>query len=120
VVEVSLLKLVQVIGSQDAWPDDFRAMNEHCQADPTDRTPFGVAADWLDEHGEPELADAFRWLHRRPTVVVRWVEPNRNSGQGYYTMEKPPVTMTCADGVTVAALCARLVPILKQMREALA
>lgn len=105
-VEVSLLKLVQVVGSQDVWPADFVALNAKCEADVADRVPFGVAADWCDEHDEPELADAFRWLHRRPDVRIRLVKPPRTD-LVYFSMENPPVTMTCPDGVTVAALCAQ-------------
>ena len=58
-------------GQGEPWlPAEFRALAAACEAEPADRTPFGALADWLDEHGEPEYAAAWRWLAARPEVAV--------------------------------------------------
>lgn len=69
-VNVSLLLLCRVQGSFPVWPEEFAALVARCEADLVDRLPFGVLADWCDDKGEPELASAFRWLHKRPEVRV--------------------------------------------------
>lgn len=64
-VEVSLLKLVTISGTRDVWPPEFDALVKKCEEDPAERLPFGLVADWCDEHGEPDLGYAFRWLEER-------------------------------------------------------
>lgn len=119
-VEVSLYKLVQVKDSQQAWPEEFRSLVARCEENLDDRLPFGVAADWLDERGEAELADAFRWLFKRPEVKVfpcenRW-------GSKFHRLESTPVPFDDVEGDggqgfigVIVALASKII----QLREAL-
>lgn len=68
-VEVSLLELVSIPNTRPVWPSEFAAMVATCEESPNDRTTFGVLADWCDEHNEPELGRAWRWLSKRPPLV---------------------------------------------------
>jgi uncharacterized protein (TIGR02996 family) len=43
---------------EDAFLEDIRAR-------PEDRTPKLIFADWLEEHGQPDLAYAYRWMASR-------------------------------------------------------
>jgi hypothetical protein len=49
----------------DVLPQEFRDLVATCEEEPEDWARPGVAADWLDEHGEPDLAACFRWMHKR-------------------------------------------------------
>lgn len=69
-VPVSLKALVVLPDSRPLWPAEFEAMVRGIEARPADRTAMGVLADWCDEHGEPELAGAWRWLAARESVVL--------------------------------------------------
>lgn len=69
-VPVSLLRLVCVPNTRHLWPEEFAALVATCEADPDDRTAFGVAADWCDENDEPHLGEAFRWMFKRPDVML--------------------------------------------------
>lgn len=69
-VSVSLRRLVCVERSRDLWPSEFSDLVAKCEENPADRTPFGVTADWCDENGELELAEAFRWMFKRPDVEI--------------------------------------------------
>jgi hypothetical protein len=68
-VEVSLLKLVGIVGTIELWPSQFAAMVAKCEENPDDRTTFGVLADWCDDRDEAEYGRAWRWLFKRPMVV---------------------------------------------------
>lgn len=57
-------------GAERLLPEEFRALAAACEADPAERTPFGVVADWLRENDEPDFARAWDWLAARPGVVV--------------------------------------------------
>lgn len=70
-VSVSLYELARVPDSMAVLPEDFMAVYEPLVSDPTDKTRWGVIADWLDEHDEPLLASAFRYISQRPIQVVR-------------------------------------------------
>lgn len=67
-VEVSLLELVSIPNTRPVWPEQFRDLVATCEANPDERTTFGVVADWCDEHGESEYGRAWRWLSKRPCV----------------------------------------------------
>lgn len=71
-VTVSLLELVSVPGTRPVWPAPLRAFEDKLAADPTDSATWGAAADWCQEDyvNEPALAEAFRWFHKRPEVVL--------------------------------------------------
>lgn len=119
-VEVSLYELVQVKQSARSWPHEFRSLVEKCEADVADRLPFGVVADWCDERDEPELAEAFRWLHKRPDVgVVR----SQAAGRFYYFLEHYPNPVGYVCGETdhgLIGLVVKLAERLAEMREAMA
>jgi uncharacterized protein (TIGR02996 family) len=60
-------------------------------ADPADRTPYLVFADWLEEHDQPGLAFTYRWMtahgHRpgerkRKRVVKPWAWWRPGSHEG--------------------------------------
>lgn len=53
------------VGGDKLLPAEFLALVAGCEGNPEDYGPPGVAADWLDENGEPDLAAAFRWIHKR-------------------------------------------------------
>ena len=65
-VEVSLLELVGIANTRPVWPEQFRDLVAACEANPDERTTFGVVADWCDEHGESGYGRAWRWLSKRP------------------------------------------------------
>lgn len=120
-VSVSLFHFVQVPDSRPLWPAEFRALVEACEKDLADRLPFGVAADWCDENKEPELGEAFRWLHRRPGVTIH--NEQRNARRTYWVEGQPPVMGAVGGGSVglhgligvVVALAKRLA----EMREAM-
>ncbi len=70
-VTVSLKDLCRFAGTKGLWPSDFAAMVAKIDDDPNDMNTWGVAADWLDEFREPELAHAFRWVHRRGVEIKK-------------------------------------------------
>lgn len=118
-VPVSLVGLCEMTGTRHLWPTEFNALVTACEKNVEDRLPFGVVADWCDENDEPEMGDAFRWLFKRPQVTVVKQVSSWNK-EPTYTIGNPPLTMEIPGGFSVAQMVARLVPILKQMREALA
>ena len=71
-VGVSLYQLVQMEGSRALWPKEFEARVAEMEANPGERTPFLVVADWLEEgdRGETELSRAFRYLGKRPEIEI--------------------------------------------------
>lgn len=73
-VEVSLLDMVSLHGTERLWPDAFHGLVRKLEESPAERTQWGVVADWCDEHGEPELAGAFRWVMRHRNVVAEKVD----------------------------------------------
>lgn len=64
----------------------FRAFLARHQADPSDRLPLVVAADWLDEQGHPEIASILRRHHV-------WAEESKKdmlvTGQGGHHYSQP-------------------------------
>ena len=72
-VNISLLHMVSLPGTRDLWPDDFRALVEPLEEDPSDRNRWGVLADWLSEQDEIQMADTCRWIFRHPEVVIKEV-----------------------------------------------
>lgn len=119
-VEVSLYELVKVKTSRPAWPDEFRRLVEACEADVTDRLPFGVLADWCDEHGEAELGSAFRWLHKRPEIEILKLQ---TAGRFYYSLQHNPNTIGYVCGDTdhgLVGLVVKLAERLAEMRRDLA
>lgn len=117
-VPVSLVGLCELSETRHLWPEEFNALVIACERNVEDRLPFGVVADWCDENDEPEMGDAFRWLFKRPAVRVVKQESSWNN-LPTYTISNPPLTMQTPGGFSVAQMVARLVPILKEMREAL-
>jgi uncharacterized protein (TIGR02996 family) len=80
-VSVSLIELVLVPNASHLWPGDFRDLHAKIEDDPTDKAQWGVIADWLDEHEEPDFAEAwrkmaFKWsaasLSKPRTYQLEW------------------------------------------------
>jgi len=120
-VTVPLYLFVQVPGGTDLWPGEFTALVKKCEENVEDRLPFGVTADWCDEHSEPELAGAFRWLANRPAVQIQ-KNGRYPLNDAWYTLVDPPaalgsVSSTMGSGFIglIVALARRLTA----MREAL-
>ncbi len=91
-VSVSLYSLVRLgAATQAMWPDEFKEFNKKLEQSVTDRTTWGVAADWLDENGEPELADAFRWISTHATVG-----PHFGTRKGEYGFHNLPSVVQVA------------------------
>jgi len=58
--------LVRLICTEeDTAMSDRKALLQAILHAPTDRAPFGIYADWLDENGEHDLAHAYRWMMAR-------------------------------------------------------
>jgi hypothetical protein len=72
------------LGGEDVLPQQFRDLVAKCEGNPADFAPPGVAADWLDENGEPDLAAAFRWIHKRG------MGPERRGGGSHWTLSHLP------------------------------
>lgn len=70
---LSLIDVAKLFSSdgQRHMPDEFRRLAAACEREPADRTPFAAAADWLDDHEEPDYAAGWRWLQKNPGVEVR-------------------------------------------------
>jgi hypothetical protein len=94
-VSVSLLKLVSLPGTREAWPDDFAGKVAVLDEAPGEKAAYGVIADWCDENGEPELGRAFRWVMRRETVSVENARPSH---------QKPPYWTLRGTSAAVANL----------------
>lgn len=86
-VEVQLIKLVAIPDSRPAWPEEFTALIQTLEKSLGDRTVWGGVADWCDERGEGELADAFRWVSRHTTVNV--ITTSSSIGNYPYTKNVP-------------------------------
>ncbi len=69
-VTVSLLQLVALPQSRRLWPEKFEALIAKAESGPRVKAQYGVIADWCQENDEPELAEAFRWVHKNPIVLV--------------------------------------------------
>ncbi len=82
-VEVSLLKLLKVPDSRDAWPEEFVGLFAKLEETPGERSQWGIVADWCREHGEIELADALNWVQRHTNIHVR------KSRDGWYANSLP-------------------------------
>lgn len=116
-VEVKLLELVRVPGTRQLWPADFESFITKIEFTPDDKLHWGVCADWLGEQDEPELADGFRWVSKRPSVEVKEV------GGAWEFGDLPHAVRACYsiyggfDLKTVPGLVASLVFALKKVRE---
>jgi hypothetical protein len=69
-VTIKLLDLVRLEPSRHLWPEEFEALTRPLEGKPVDPVRYGVVADWLDAADEPELAQAFRWVHHHPNVKI--------------------------------------------------
>ena len=82
-VSVSLLKLVCIDGTRHIWPEEFAALVAKIEENPGERSNYGVIADWLDsepDRHEPELAEGFRWLMKRPEIRIEKSTSNWSAG----------------------------------------
>ena len=67
-VSVSLRELVRVLGTRRLWPEEFSQLVAAVEDEPADRNRWRVASDWCRDHDEPDMADAFAWVAKRPSV----------------------------------------------------
>ena len=73
-VTISILDLLEYPKTEALLPTEFTAFLPACEeaaldvSEERNWTSFGAAADWLDEHDEPDLARAFRYIFRRPKI----------------------------------------------------
>lgn len=118
--------------SRPLWPAEFEQLVQEIEKNPNDKTPWGVAADWLDEaeRGETDLAEAFRWIHKRAGVEIEAATESyaigewrfkgktlpsgvRDAINDYY---KPDVTKGI-DNHTLPGLAAKLAAGLRHLKE---
>lgn len=92
-VTVPLLDVIAKGCPQEWWPEDFRAIAKTLEANPNDRTPWGIIADWCSEHGEPDLARGFRYVAKRPDVLA---EKHEYSGGHWWRLNGLPHTVEYA------------------------
>ncbi len=62
-IAVSITQLVNY-GAEALIPEQARSLINACVGDRKDSAPKAILADWLDEHDEPDLAWALRWMVR--------------------------------------------------------
>ena len=87
-VEVPLIKLVSTGGTEEFWPADLKSFLEKIAPDPNSvdgKTHWGVMADWLEEHDEPDLAAAARFVAKRENVhLYREQARSRSDATRFY------------------------------------
>lgn len=116
---VSLLKLVSLPGTREAWPDDFAGKVAVLDEAPDQRAAYGVIADWLDENGEAELGRAFRFVLNRTLVEVR-NSRLPHTGPPHWTLDGLPRALATvmpqkADRATIPGLMADLAAALEEL-----
>jgi uncharacterized protein (TIGR02996 family) len=118
-VSVSLLNLVSIANTRPAWPTDFADKVAKLDENPAEKTAWGVIADWCDEHGEPELGRAFRWVGGRRLVEVRNSRPLTQK-EPHWTLDNLPAALSAvfpqqADRRTLPGLMADLAAALEEL-----
>lgn len=68
--EISHYRLAQIPGTEHLWDAEILEFQKSIAYAPADTTLLGAFADWCDEHGEPELATAARFLAKRPEIPL--------------------------------------------------
>jgi hypothetical protein len=117
-VLVSLLELVAAEGTRALWPAEFRGFVEAIEAVPEERAGWGVAAEWCDSHDERGLGRAFRYVFKRPEIVVE----KTNYGWWYlrgvpYVVSRPEVAKVDRNSVAgaVAELAMQIEAALREL-----
>ena len=115
-VQVSLIDLVSVPGTRPLWPPEFEGFVKAMEGN--DRAAWGAAADWLRDHGETDLEEAFRFVFKRDKVSYK-------QDRGTWVIENLPRALNAhsyygaTDGKTLAGAVAALARVLKIAREEL-
>jgi uncharacterized protein (TIGR02996 family) len=68
-VPVSLEKMVGVPHSRPAWPERFAELVAGLEENPGEASAWLVLADWLQEHDEPGMEAACRWIAKRVATL---------------------------------------------------
>lgn len=87
-VTIPLIELVRIAGTRNLWPADFEGKIVVLEDNYSEKTAWGVIADYLDEIEEPVLADAFRWVFKRPSVFIK------NNGNFGWRFDGLPVSVS--------------------------
>jgi uncharacterized protein (TIGR02996 family) len=121
-VSVSLLALVKVKNTRDVWPEVFRGLVAALEDAPDDRNQWLVIGDWCEEHGEFELAEAFRWVGGRKSVVAEKKE--ERYGPNWWLMKGIPEMLLVGgdppyDHETLAGTAAGIAARLSRVKEML-
>lgn len=117
--QVSLRLLVSVPITRAMWPADFTALADQLEKEPEDRSRWGVVADWLEENGEAELGTCFRYVFRKPGVLIY---RSKDSRKEWCFDNLPPAVSAHykgweSDRSTLAGLAATLWPALEAARN---
>lgn len=131
-MKVSLEQLVAIPNTRPLWPAEFNSLMTIIDENPNDKTAWGVAADWLSEpeRDEQDLAEAFRWVHKRDEVKIeaatesyyqglwRFVDKTmpagvRDSVSGYAGSDE----VKAVDCHTLAGLAAKLAAGLRHLKK---
>ena len=70
-ITISILDAVAANVPRELLPAEFLAIVNSLEAEHDDRLPWGMAADWLQDHDEPSFASAFRYVAKRPEVTIQ-------------------------------------------------
>jgi macrodomain Ter protein organizer (MatP/YcbG family) len=70
-MEYSLEQIFET-APRNLWPQDFVDMLIVFEENPHNRQQLEPMADWLEEHHEPELATALRFVMRNESVEVEF------------------------------------------------
>lgn len=132
-VSVPLARVLQLAELSDLIPKEYERLSAAAAvalvgplaSDPEiipDRTVLGVVADWCRENGEPDLAAAWAWLHKRPEVEVQVSNRDRAAKEHLYSIQSPPRVLGYSGiwGVTgcgVSSMVCELADRLAEMRR---
>jgi len=117
-VTVSLLKLVLIPDTREAWPEEFEGLIAKLEEEPDNRQQWSVVGDWCQDQGEEDLALAFIWVANAPNVSARRVTNN-------WVFRGLPNPLTAMDdrvgffGTTLPQLAARLAARLRKLEAIL-
>ena len=120
-VEISLERLVSVVGTRSLWPEKFAALLDTVEQDTEDATAWLVLADWLQEHDEQGLERAARWVGKRNGAGAHDIRP-RHLNDPYWLFDPLPPAIKAvfpqqADRRSVAGLLADLAAALRKLDE---
>lgn len=119
-VSVSLERLVSVRGTESLWPEKFAGLIAKMADDLDEMTPWELLADWLQEHDEPGLEAACRYVAKRQDVSVVAEKISYCYTRFSFVGLPPSVSAVQVDGIddsTLAGLITDLAARLRKHRE---